>query len=108
MFIQSTAVQSIPMVHTLSDTCMTLTPCPQVRYSGEQNHTQPSPFPPHSKLGCLLFPAGSSCNGISLFGGGWGGKTSFLHYNSAKFQKGSSGQSVSTNFVTKKIIWISF
>ena len=34
----------------------------------------PPPTPPHSKLGCLLFPAGSSYNGISLFDGGGGAK----------------------------------
>ena len=58
---------------------MTLTHCPQkinVWQTGEQKKQPPPPppppppTPPHSKLGCLLFPAGSSYNGISLFDGG--------------------------------------
>ena len=56
---------------------MTLTHCTQkcMANRGTKKATlPPPPTPPHSKLGCLLFPAGSSYNGISLFDGGGGAK----------------------------------
>ena len=60
---------------------------------------QPSPSPPHSTSGCLLFPAGNSCNGLSLFGGG--GEENLLSFiiNQQSFKKVLQGKSVSTNFV---------
>ena len=57
---------------------MTLTHCPQkcMANRGTKKATlpPPPPTPPHSKLGCLLLPAGSSYNGISLFDGEGGAK----------------------------------
>ena len=71
--------------------------CPQMIF-GEQNNPYPSPRSPfiHSKLSCMLFSTGS--NSGKTFCGGEEGKRHFHLLKSEKRQKGSLGQSVSTNF----------
>ena len=61
-------------------------------------HTPPSPRSPfiHSKLSCMLFPTGSNRGKTFCGGGEW--KRHFPLLKSEKRQKGSLGQSVSTNF----------
>ena len=65
---------------------------------GEQNNPYPSSRSPfiHSKLSCMLFSTGS--NSGKTFCGGEEGKRHFHLLKSEKRQKGSLGQSVSTNF----------